>query len=443
VVTTLVGEATVARSASAQPQDLRMRDNVFALDRIITKERSMVHVLMGGKALLTVRELSVVTVTEEGGRATVELQSGKVGLAVVRERMKPGDVIEVHTPHAVAAVRGTVLVVEIVPSPAGGELDTNGAFTNVHLLHGKLDVSLRSNPGGAPVRLESLQTVTVTRDVLGKMRPLDLATAGEVTTGLKPNQQAVTAIPEKLQAAVDQRQGVLALATAMELVRGGQSSDSAKARSGKVEQTGIAKVVEGGATLDALAPVAEVGEGAGVLVGGVFGALDYGNLQGYDFHGTWEPTTNHQSNLLTSPTDPTSPRYSDDFVVNQYLERGAPPKDLVVGVPFYERGWTGVAPANHGLYQTSTGPANGTWEAGVDDYKVAKQKLNEGFTRYEDPDAGAAWLFDGTTFWTFDDPAVMAAKAEYVRERNLGGIMFWELSGDTPDGELISAIAGG
>jgi hypothetical protein len=274
VVTTLVGEATVARAASAQPQDLRMRDNVFALDRIITKERSMVHVLMGGKALLTVRELSVVTVTEEGGRATVELQSGKVGLAVVRERMKPGDVIEVHTPHAVAAVRGTVLVVEIVPSPAGGELDTDGAFTNVHLLHGKLDVSLRSNPGGAPVRLESLQTVTVTRDVLGRMRPLDLATAGEVTTGLKPNQQAVTAIPEKLQAAVDQRQGVLALATAMELARGGQSSDSAKARSGKVEQTGIAKVVEGGATLDALAPVAEVGEGAGVLVGGVFGALD-------------------------------------------------------------------------------------------------------------------------------------------------------------------------
>lgn len=276
VVTTLVGEATVARSASAQPQDLRMRADVFALDRIITKERSMVHVLMGGKALLTVRELSVVTVTEEGGRATVELQSGKVGLAVVRERMKPGDVIEVQTPHAVAAVRGTVLVVEIVPSPAGGELDTNGAFTNVHLLHGKLDVSLRSNPGGAPVRLESLQTVTVTRDVLGKMRPLDLATAGEVTTGLKPNQQAVTAIPEKLQAAVDQRQGVLARATAAELARGAQSGESAKMRSGKLEQTGIAKVLEGGATGDALVPVAEVGEISDVSIESTFVAIDGG-----------------------------------------------------------------------------------------------------------------------------------------------------------------------
>jgi hypothetical protein len=144
-----------------------MRDNVFALTGSSPRNADSPRA-DGRKALLTVRELSVVTVTEEGGRATVELQSGKVGLAVVRERMKPGDVIEVQTPHAVAAVRGTVLVVEIVPSAAGGELDTNGAFTNVHLLHGKLDVSLRSNPGGAPVRLESLQTVTVTRDVLGK-----------------------------------------------------------------------------------------------------------------------------------------------------------------------------------------------------------------------------------------------------------------------------------
>jgi chitinase len=180
---------------------------------------------------------------------------------------------------------------------------------------------------------------------------------------------------------------------------------------------------------------------AGVDMGD-FGALDYGNLQGYDFHGTWESTTNHQSNLLTSTNDPASPRYSDDGVVNAYLDRGAPPKELVLGVPFYERGWTGVNPANHGLYQASTGPAHGTWEDGDDDYKAVKQLLNQGFTRYDDPSAGAAWLFDGNTFWTFDDPAVMAQKAEYVRERKLGGVMFWELSGDTSNGELISALAG-
>jgi chitinase len=193
--------------------------------------------------------------------------------------------------------------------------------------------------------------------------------------------------------------------------------------------------------LSAFLPASPAKIDAGIDMGD-FGALDYGNVQGYDFHGTWESTTNHQSNLLTSPNDPSSPRFSDDSVVNDYLSRGAPPKELVLGVPFYERGWTGVAPANHGLYQTSTGPAHGTWEDGDDDYKAVKQLLGQGFTRYDDPNAGAAWLFDGNTFWTFDDPAVMAAKAEYVRERKLGGVMFWELSGDTPNGELISALAG-
>ena len=49
----------------------------------------------------------------------------------------------------------------------------------------------------------------------------------------------------------------------------------------------------------------------------------------------------------------------------------------------------------------------------------------------------------GNASWTFDDPAMMSAKAEYVREHKLGGIMFWELSGDTPDGELIHAITDG
>src|SRR5215510_1639757 len=280
VVTTLVGEATVVRTAATtQPRNLRMRDRVLPLDRITTKERSLVHVLMGGKALLTVKELSVVTVTEDGGRATVDLQSGKVGLAVAHEKMKPGDVIEVKTPQAVAAVRGTVLVVEIVPGT--GEANQTGRgedVTNVHLIHGKLDVSLRSNPSGAPVRLESLQTVSVTRDVLGKMRPLDLPTATALSTGLKPAEQAVTAIPEKLQAAVDQRQGALALATAAEIARNGLTREGGA----KANASALAKASEGSSGMDPLAPVAEVSDGTATLVGSVTGTRDaaVGNLGG-------------------------------------------------------------------------------------------------------------------------------------------------------------------
>ena len=194
--------------------------------------------------------------------------------------------------------------------------------------------------------------------------------------------------------------------------------------------------------LTAFLPASEAKIDAGFAVDEIFGALSFASVQGYDFHGAWEASTNHQSNLFTSSSDPTTPRYSDDAVAKEYLDRGAPPKELVVGVPFYSRGWTGVASANHGLFQSAAGPAPGTWEAGVDDYKVVKQRAGQGFTRYEDG-AGAAWLFDGTTFWTFDDPVVMSAKADYVRRNKLGGIMFWELSGDTPNGELIGAIADG
>jgi len=261
VVTTLVGEATVARATGADPLSLKMRDDVFPQDRISTKERSVVHVLMGGKALLTVRELSVLTVTEEGGRATVNLQSGKIGLAVVRQRMKPGDVIEVHTPHAVAAVRGTVLVVEIVPgSTRGDQFDAGGTSTNVHLLHGKLDVSLRSSPAGVPVRLESLQTVTVSSNVLGTMRPLSPAAAAAITRGLKTDQQSRTELPEKFAAALEERQRVLAVATAEDLWSGrhGRKGHGAKAGTGL---KGTAE--EGGSNGDVIGLVADTEAGVG------------------------------------------------------------------------------------------------------------------------------------------------------------------------------------
>jgi chitinase len=193
--------------------------------------------------------------------------------------------------------------------------------------------------------------------------------------------------------------------------------------------------------LTAFLPAAPAKIDAGFEVDEIFDSLDFGTVQGYDLHGAWEPTTNHQSNLFTSRRDPASPRFSVDATVDAYLRRGAPRRDLVAGVPFYSRGWTGVGPTNDGLYQLSTGPAPGVWEAGVNDYDVVKGL--SGFTRHWDRRAGAAWLFDGTTFWTLDDPAVMAEKAQYVRRNRLGGLMFWELSGDTPDGELIGAIASG
>jgi chitinase len=77
----------------------------------------------------------------------------------------------------------------------------------------------------------------------------------------------------------------------------------------------------------------------------------------------------------------------------------------------------------------------------VEDYKVLSARLAAGETaRYWDRDAKAAWLFDGTDFWTYDDPQVLCYKTAYIRHHELRGVMFWDLTGDTSDGELITEI---
>jgi hypothetical protein len=196
VVTALAGQATLARATLPQPVALSFRDNVFVRDRIATGERSLVHVLMGGKALLTVRELSELTITEDTDHALIDLQAGKIGLAVLRERMRPGESIELRTPNAIAAVRGTVLVMEIVPGSAGSVGSLADLTTNVHLLHGALDVSLRHDPSRL-VTLHTFESVGVSGNIFGAVHSLSAEAAAAVTVDLNAKQPAHTSAPSE------------------------------------------------------------------------------------------------------------------------------------------------------------------------------------------------------------------------------------------------------
>lgn len=120
VVTNLQGAATAARAAAPQPVALKFKDDVFQNDRIVTQDRSIVRLLLGGRAVVTVRERSSLTITEVPGATTINLDTGKIAVAVARERMKPGEQLEVKTPNAVAAVRGTVFIVEVIRATAQG-----------------------------------------------------------------------------------------------------------------------------------------------------------------------------------------------------------------------------------------------------------------------------------------------------------------------------------
>ncbi|HJR04018.1 MAG TPA: FecR domain-containing protein, partial [Methylomirabilota bacterium] len=194
---------------------LQMRDEIFMRDRIHTQPHSLVRVLLGGKALITVRELSVLTVTEEAGRVTVDLQSGKIGVAVVKGRMRPGEVIEIRSPNATAAVRGTVFVVEVDPVKAGEATPTT--TTRVHLFHGALDVSARLDPAQPTVRLAELQSVVVAGNSLGSVRPLSRDAVAALTADLKAKQVQTKEAPDEFKSPLMAReQGrAIQLATAL------------------------------------------------------------------------------------------------------------------------------------------------------------------------------------------------------------------------------------
>lgn len=169
--------------------------------------------------------------------------------------------------------------------------------------------------------------------------------------------------------------------------------------------------------------------------------VDYINVMTYDFHGAWESRTNHHSALFGSPADPSTGdqrRYNSNDAMQALLDRGVPAAKLNLGLGFYGRGWTKVGNANGGLYQSGS-PAPGTYENGVEDYKVLRGLPG---THAVDPLARAHWLYDGATFWSYDTPALVGEKMRYVKERGLGGAFFWEFSGDY-QGELLRTIGKG
>lgn len=171
-------------------------------------------------------------------------------------------------------------------------------------------------------------------------------------------------------------------------------------------------------------------------------SLDYINIMTYDFHGAWEAKTNHHSALFDSPNDPStgdSRFYNSNDAVEAFLARGVPASKLNLGIGFYGRGWTNVANVNNGLYQNGSAAA-GTYEAGIEDWKVLK---NLAWNSYIDSTTRGHWIYNGTTFWSFDNPAAVTGKMNYVKAQNLGGAFFWEFSGDDASGTLVNTISNG
>jgi chitinase len=171
--------------------------------------------------------------------------------------------------------------------------------------------------------------------------------------------------------------------------------------------------------------------------GGAAQYLDWYNVMTYDYFGAWAktgPTAPH-SPLTSYPGIPTAGFNSADAIA-KLKAKGVPAAKLLLGIGFYGRGWTGVTQSARG--GTATGAAPGTYEAGIEDYKVLKTACPATGTI-----AGTAYAHCGTNWWSYDTPATIAGKMAWAKNQGLGGAFFWEFSGDTSNGELVTAISNG
>ncbi|WP_433006962.1 glycoside hydrolase family 18 protein [Kribbella sp. CA-294648] len=154
----------------------------------------------------------------------------------------------------------------------------------------------------------------------------------------------------------------------------------------------------------------------------------------YDYFGAFNaqgPTAPHSP--LRSYSGIPQAGFHSDAAIQKLKSKGIPAAKILLGIGFYGRGWTGVTQAAPG--GRATGAAPGKYEAGIEDYKLISTRCPSTGTV-----GGTAYAFCNGQWWGYDTPATIRNKMTYANNQGLGGAFFWELSGDTSSGALITAV---
>ena len=161
--------------------------------------------------------------------------------------------------------------------------------------------------------------------------------------------------------------------------------------------------------------------------------VDYVNLMTYDMSGPGSETAMHHTGLYSTPEQ----SRSADWMVRALIKLGVPSEKIVVGGAFYGKIFENVGGINNGLGQ----PAK--FKTTVN-YKnmPAMFPADSGWVYHWDETASAPYLYNAEQkqFYTFDDKRSIAAKAKYVIDNRLGGIMYWHLGQDTFTDGLLNEI---
>lgn len=170
--------------------------------------------------------------------------------------------------------------------------------------------------------------------------------------------------------------------------------------------------------------------------------LDFINLMSYDMGTGFSKVSTFNAPLREDPADPLDPalrRWNNvEGAVDYYREHGVPADKLVLGVPFYGRGFRVTGEGRDGLYQPYSAPYEvGNWRS------IKSTLLGDAqWQQHWHPIAQAPWLFNAAerVFVSYENPKSIGIRAKLAKDRGLRGVFMWELTGDDEEHSLLKAM---
>ncbi|KAA0707726.1 Contactin-2 Axonal glycoprotein TAG-1 [Triplophysa tibetana] len=177
---------------------------------------------------------------------------------------------------------------------------------------------------------------------------------------------------------------------------------------------------------------------AGYEVANIAKYLDFVNVMTYDFHGSWERVTGHNSPLYRGSQDNGIMIYfNTDYAMTYWRDQGTPVEKLRMGIATYGRTFH-LSSADTAVGAPADGPAPaGTYtrEAGFWAYYEICGFL-QGTTTQWIKDQEVPYAAKNSQWVGFDNQQSIEIKVRYLQEKKFGGAFVWALDLDDFTGQF-------
>ncbi|KAF7153908.1 hypothetical protein RHSIM_Rhsim01G0039300 [Rhododendron simsii] len=162
--------------------------------------------------------------------------------------------------------------------------------------------------------------------------------------------------------------------------------------------------------------------------------LDWVNIRAYDYHSPFKERFTGAHSALYDP----SSNVSTDYGIKEWMSRGLPAKQMVLGLAYYGYSWTLVDPTDNRIGS----PARGTIETdGSMNYKYIRSFWKcEGEKVLYNSTYVTNYCVTSSSIWIgYDDVEAIRTKISYAREKGLLGYTVYQVPNDY-NWELSKAV---